>query len=145
MTNSIDYKCEAAYDQINIINSLLDYDLTRICFKIFCNLDSLSLSNCRLVCHQWRDFIDYNFFNLPRGIEWTRSKIIKNALNKDFTPKETFANHEEEMYGIEADQNGVCITTYSGSISYYEPRTLKHKWTMKVFTALVQPNTRLWL
>ena len=138
MTNPNDHKSQAAYDQINIINSLLNYDLTNICFTILANLDSLTLSNCRLVCHQWRDFIDYNFFNLPRGIEWTRTKIVENALNKDFIPKETIANHEEEMYGIEADQDGVCVSTYSGSISYYEPRTLNHKWTTKLFTALLQ-------
>ena len=127
--NSNDHESnqEAKHDQFNVINSLLNQDLTRICFDIFCHLDTLSLSNSRLVCQQWKDFIDYNFFDLPRGQKWIRSKIVENILNKDYFAKETIVNHDEEMYGIEADQNGICVTTYTGSISYYESRTLTHK------------------
>ena len=146
-SNCHESSIEGKRDQFDIVNSLLYQDLTRLCFDIFCHLDTSSLSNCRLVCQQWKEFIDFNFFDLPRGQRWIRSRIINNILNKDYIPKEKIINHDEEMYGIEVDLNGICVTTYKGSISYYKSRTLTHIWTTKVFEALVQhhmTNTRVY-
>ena len=107
--NSNDHESnqEAKHDQFNVINSLLNQDLTRICFDIFCHLDTLSLSNSRLVCQQWKDFIDYNFFDLPRGQKWIRSKIVENVLNQDYVPKETIVNHEEEIFIYSVYRNNI--------------------------------------
>ena len=51
----------------DFIGLLLDYDLIEICFKIFSHLDGKSLANCRLVCHMWNSFIDFHFFEKPKG------------------------------------------------------------------------------
>ena len=52
---------------VNIIDLLLERDLTDICFQIFNYLDNISFTNSRTVCHTWKNFIDYYFYGTPKG------------------------------------------------------------------------------
>ena len=105
----------------NIIELLLEKDLTRICFKIFSHLDSDSFCNARLVCHGWKDFIDYQFYELPNGIKWRSDKLISNFLNEDFIPREEKIYTKEAIYSVQADEKNIFISTEKVlSISKYE-------------------------
>ena len=58
-----DYKIGKKKDFIKL---LLKKDMTHICFNILSRLDSKSFTNCRLVSHKWKDFIDYQFYETPK-------------------------------------------------------------------------------
>ena len=118
----------------NIIELLLEKDLTRICFKIFSHLDSDSFCNARLVCHGWKDFIDYQFYELPNGIKWRSDKLISNFLDNDFVPKEEKININEEICYIKADEKNVFISTNNKCISNYEFLSLKLMWCLQLNT-----------
>ena len=55
------------YQPFDLIKLLLYYDLIELCFKIFNHLEAKSLTNCRLVSSHWRNFIDYQFNEMPKG------------------------------------------------------------------------------
>ena len=124
--------------KINIIQMLLDRDLTRLCFDIFKNLDAASLTNCKLVCKTWKDFIDYHFYELPQGQIWIKDQIQKNILDDSYQPRLLKKHLDEEIYGIVSDEFSTCITTFSGSVINFELHTLDHIWTLKVHHNLLQ-------
>ena len=66
------------YQPFDLIKLLLYYDLIELCFKIFNHLEAKSLTNCRLVSSHWRNFIDYQFNEMPKG-RFIRSTNISNA------------------------------------------------------------------
>ena len=133
-------------DKENIIEQLLEKDLTNICFKIFSFLDSTSFCNCRLVCHGWRDFIDHQFYELQKGKKWRMDKLMSNYLNKDFIPKEekiSFNDKEQTVADVVADQSNILISinnfhNYGGCngdcicLSSYELHSLKLAWSLKL-------------
>ena len=117
----------------NIIELLLEKDLTRICFKIFSHLDSDTFCNARLVCHGWKDFIDYQFYELPNGIKWRHDKLISNFLDKDFVPKEEKINTNDKISFTQADQNNIFVST-NKYISNYDFHSLELVWTLQLKT-----------
>ena len=123
----------------NIIALLLEKDLTRICFKIFSHLDCDSFCNARLVCHGWKDFIDYQFYELPNGIKWRNEKLVSNFLNEDFIPREEKIHISQKIYSSQADEKNIFISTVHradlnifGCISNYEFHSLKLVWNLKL-------------
>ena len=84
----------------NIFDLLLNRDLTGLCYDIFENLNSESLTNCRLVCHQWKEFIDYHFYKLPKGKKCLQNKLTSNILNKNYEAKIKTVQHKEELFAI---------------------------------------------
>ena len=128
----------------NIIELLLEKDLTRICFKIFSHLDSDSFCNARLVCHGWKDFIDYQFYELPKGIKWRSDKLISNFLNEDFIPREEEINLKHIIYYTETDGKYIFLSTYyypknysnyskaNFYVSKYEINLWKLVWSLKL-------------
>ena len=131
----------------NIIQQLLEKDLTEICFKIFSYLDSTSFSNCRFVCHEWRDFIDHQFYELPKGKKWRNDKLMSNIFNKDFIPKEdkiSFNEKEWLIANVVADQSNILISMFNVHedsdrdgdlifcLSSYELHSLKLAWSLKL-------------
>ena len=95
----------------NIIELLLEKDLTRICFKIFSHLDSDSFCNSRLVCHGWKDFIDYQFYELLKGIKWRSDKLISNYLDTDFIPREEKIYIKGVIGSAQANEKNIFIST----------------------------------
>jgi len=122
----------------NIIDSLLERDLTFLCFQIFNELDSQSLTNCRLVCHSWKCFIDYQFFSLPKGQKCIQSKLTANLLNKDFVPRTITKEHKEELFSVMADKSIISVTTTSGTVTQYDFESLEEQWNLKLSNGVVQ-------
>ena len=123
----------------NIIALLLEKDLTRICFKIFSHLDCDSFCNARLVCHGWKNFLDYQFYELPNGIKWRSDKLISNFLNEDFIPREEKIHISQKIHSSQADEKNIFISTVHradlnifGCISNYEFHSLKLVWNLKL-------------
>ena len=120
----------------NIIELLLEKDLTRICFKIFSYLDSDSFCNARLVCHGWKDFIDYQFYELPNGIKWRSDKFTSNFLGKNFMPREQKISINEKICSAQVNKTNIFISTYQykdnlATVSNYEFNSLKLVWSLK--------------
>ena len=74
-------------DMPNIIELLLERDLTRLCYQIYNKLDSQSLTNCRLVCHNWKDFVEHQFYELPKGRLHVKNLLKSNFFNESFHPR----------------------------------------------------------
>ena len=125
-------------DNKDIIELLLLHDLTELCFIIFNELDSHSFVNCRLVCHIWNDFIKYYFFEQPKGKKCLQMKLSSNFLSETYKPKITLISEIEKVSQVIADEENVCISTKSGSISMYNSHSLKHLWTLKVYDEMIQ-------
>ena len=117
-------------EPLNFIQLLLNRDLTRLCFQIFNELNSHSITNCRLVCQVWKEFIDYNFYQLPRGKKYLKQKLYSNFFNDEYTPRELHIDVPEPIFDIFADEKAVFISTEAGKVSKYEFHTLKHVWTL---------------
>ena len=100
-----------------IIELLLERDLTNLCFQIYNELDSKSLTNCRLVSHSWKDFIDHFFHELPKGKACLKRKLNENIFDSDYMPvTKTITLDEDEdfgssIYDIQADKSGICVST----------------------------------
>ena len=114
-------------ENLDFIDLLLSRDLTGLCFEIFNHLDSYSFTNCRLVCHYWKNFIDYHFFELPKGRNFFHRNLTKNILNKNYEPITHKVNTEEKrekLFAIVADSESVCVTTLTGRVSNYKFHSL---------------------
>ena len=72
---------------MDIIEKLLNHDLTTLCFYIFSSLDSKSFANCRLVCHCWKNYLDYQFYEANVGKKCLQDKLKNNFLNDCYQPK----------------------------------------------------------
>ena len=124
--------------EVGIVDRLLNHDLTGFCFQIFGELDSKSLTNCRLVCQDWKNFIDHHFFELPKGKRYLQREITFNTLSDTFQPRvesTLVLEHEEDeffLYDVEADKNGICVTADSGHLFSYKFQTLDKQWHVKV-------------
>ena len=94
-------------DSKDFIQLLLNCDLTGICFDIFSHLDSKSFANCRLVNQQWKNFIDYYFFNLPKGRNWIKKTIAENVLDEKYQHKTDILEHEDKLFALVADEDSV--------------------------------------
>ena len=125
----------------NIIELMLEKDLTRICFKIFSHLDSDSFCNARLVCHGWKYFIDYQFNELPNGIKWRSDKLISNFLNEDFIPKEEEIYLKQVIHSAQTDGKNIFLSTFYTKpnfiVSKYEIHSMKLEfyplvWSLKL-------------
>ena len=137
MLEKIYPKMEISKD-FDIIESLLNLDLTFLCSEIFCELDSKSLTNCRLTCHQWKNFIDQNFLALPRGKKWVKKQLMNNLLNQDYLPRVKVKDHKEELYGVMADKDGVCVSTKQGTLTYYDLELTTEIWDIKLSSEWIQ-------
>ena len=122
----------------NIIESLLERDLTFLCFQILNELDSKSLTNCRLTCQSWRNFIDYQFFSLPKGQKCIQSKLTANLLNNEFVPRTISKEHKEELFSVIADKSSISVTTTRGTVSQYDFESLEEKWNLNLSNGVVQ-------
>ena len=72
---------------MDIIEKLLNHDLTSLCFYIFSHLDSKSFANCRSVCQLWKKYIDYQFYKANVGKKCLQDKLKNNFLNDCYQPK----------------------------------------------------------
>ena len=88
------------------------------------------------VCHNWRNFIDHNFFNLPKGQKWIKNKLASNILDENYEPqtKQITTSSEDnfKFFAVVADEESVCVSTFCGSIFSYKFLTLEHMWTLKL-------------
>ena len=100
----------------DIIKLLLNRDLTRLCYQIFTYLDIQSLVNCRLVCYDWYNFIDYQFFELSKGKKWIkkkfRQKLTLNILNDNYIPKTIKVTEKERLFAVVADEDSVWYVSF---------------------------------
>ena len=85
--------------------------MTHICFNILSKLDSKSFTNCRLVSHEWKDFIDYQFYKTPKGKQWIKNKLTSNYFNENFTPREEKINFQDSVLYFTADNSSICVFT----------------------------------
>ena len=81
---------------MDLIQLLLNCDLTGICFDIFSHLDSKSFANCRLVNQAWKEILDNPTFWLnklnangqPKSVSEAWLSMIEIAKDWGF-PKAT--------------------------------------------------------
>ena len=83
----------------DVIECLLQRDLTEICFQIFSELDSESFSNCKLICTTWNNFIRHHFYELLRGKLWLKEKLCSNFLNPEFNSRLSMIKINEDFCG----------------------------------------------
>lgn len=124
--------------ETDIIELLLQRDLTELCYQIFQHLDSKNIANSRLVCHLWRNFIDFQFFELPKGKSCIKQKLIANILNEDFEPKVNQVTLSNEIFDIQVDRNSVVVALKSGDISSFDFDSLKSQWSKKICDSHLQ-------
>ena len=124
--------------ETDIIELLLQRDLTELCYQIFQNLDSKNIANSRLVCPLWRNFIDYQFFELPKGKSCIKQKLIANILDEDFEPKVNQVTLSNEIFDIQVDKNSVVVALKSGDISSFDFDSLKSQWSKKICDSHLQ-------
>ena len=109
---------------VNIMDLLLEHDLTDICFQIFNYLDNISFTNSRRVCHIWKNFIDYYFYGTPKGKKYLRQRVISNFFNENYQPKinkrdlisnltKRKACDKDRVTSIQCDSTSISISTYS--------------------------------
>ena len=124
-------------EKIDIIQLLLNFDLTRLCFDIFTNLDPQSLANCRLVCQSWKDFIEEKIFNLPKGRKWIKEKIALNMMDENYQPKTTEIALHEKICSFALDNDSLSTISSRGSVSMYQLVPFKKQWSVKPFNPLI--------
>ena len=124
-------------ENIDIIQLLLNFDLTRLCFDIFTNLDPQSLANCRLVCQNWKEFIEEKIFKLPKGKKWIKEKIALNMMDENYQPKTTEIALHEKICSFALDNESLSTISSRGSVSMYNLVPFKHKWSVKPFNPLI--------
>ena len=124
-----DYKIGKKKD---IIKLLLGKDMTHICFNILSRLDSRSFTNCRLVSHKWKDFIDYQFYVVPKGKRWIENKLTSNYFDTNFMPTEEKIKIQDRVLAFTADDSSICVFTKgadSFDICSYDIHTFKRNWS----------------
>ena len=101
----------------DLIKLLLEKDMTHICFNILSRLDSRSFTNCKLVSHEWKDFIDYQFYETPKGKQWIKNKVTSNYVDTNFTPTEERINFQDRVVAFTADNSSICVFTKTDNIT----------------------------
>ena len=119
------------FQPFDLIRFLLYYDLIELCFKIFNQLEAKSLTNCRLVSSHWKNFIDYQFNEMPKGRNSLRQKLLSNIFDENYKPGIKHLPIEQPFHLV-SDTKSICISNKSGSISNYNFHSLEHIWTVKV-------------
>ena len=117
---------------LNIIELLLNRDCTRLCFQIYNELDSTSLANCRLVCQDWKIFIDHHFYQLSRGRRCLQQKLTSNFLNPNYHPKVTEIAVSNRIFDIQADVDGIFVATENGEVTKHDFHSLNQIWSLNV-------------
>ena len=84
------------------------------------------------VCNNWRNFIDHNFFNLPKGQKWIKKKLASNILDENYEPQTIQILLPLKFFAVVADEESVCVSTFCGSIFNYKFLTLEHLWALKL-------------
>ena len=127
---------------------MLGQNLTNLCFDIFAQLDSTSITNCRLVCHKWKFFIDEYIYGSRKGRLCLQQKITANFLNENFQPRliskiplnediegfEQYENTEWDSFRniricyMALDEDNIFIGTYKGYLLNFDFHTLKLLW-----------------
>ena len=98
-------------EKIDFLKLLLEKDMTHICFNILSKLDSKSFTNCRLVSHQWKEFIDYQFYKTLKGKQWIENRLTSNYLDENFTPREENINFKSQIFDFAASDFCICVLT----------------------------------
>ena len=62
----------------DLMHYLIQRNMFKYCFNVFAHLDSGSFSNCRLVCKNWKKFIDEEFYGTIKGKQWLRQSLKAN-------------------------------------------------------------------
>ena len=70
----------------DLMHFLIQRNMFKYCFNVFAHLDSGSFSNCRLVCKNWKKFIDEEFYGTIKGKEWLRQSLKANFFNYSYIP-----------------------------------------------------------
>ena len=117
---------------LNIIELLLNRDCTRLCFQIYCELDSTSLANCRLVCQDWKIFIDHHFYQLTGGRRCLQQKLTSNFLNPNYHPRVTEIAVSNPIFDIQADVDGIFVATENGVVTKHDFHSLNQIWSLNV-------------
>ena len=112
----------------DIIEHLLNHNLTEICFQIFCQLDSRTFANCRLVNSTWKNYIDNFFRESAKGKKWMDQKLYSNFMNPNFQPTIMNTPIKEEIAILKVDQFGIITLACSGTVFCYELYSLELKW-----------------
>ena len=116
----------------DIIKLMLQKNLINLCFDVFAQLDSKSIANSRLVCQNWKNFIDEELFNSRKGKLCIQQKITANILNENFLPRirkfrlPKINGHRIEVKGMEVDEKNICIYVTQNT-SKVVHRILYHK------------------
>ena len=107
--------------------------MTRLCYEIFGMLDSQSFTNCRLVCSEWKEFIDEKFYNLPHGRKWIAQKLTSNFLNEKYNPKIDEFTYETEMpvQEILMDEKNIFVHFDGGEIFAYNSNSFEFIWSLE--------------
>ena len=112
----------------DIIEHLLNHNLTEICFQIFCQLDSKTFANCRLVNSIWRNYIDNYFREISKGKKWMDQKLYSNFMNPNFQPTIMNTPIKEEISILKVDKFGIITLACSGNVFCYELYSLELTW-----------------
>ena len=134
---------------MDIIEQLLQRDLTDICFQIFSQLDSETFGNCQLVCQLWKQFIEHYFYYLPKGQKWLKQKLVSNFLSETYQPKEDKVISKRCIADIKADQKNIFVSSFASNdlvgkiyanVSNYELQSLNLIWTLTLWSANEEDN-----
>ena len=124
----------------NIIELMLGNNLIGLCFDIFSKLNSKSIANSRLVCQNWKLFIDEQIFGSVKGQLCIQRKITANFLNENFDPKVTSKNlfngqfrENQTIRLMQVFENHIFIGTLSTTLYNFEYPSLKLLWTTEVY------------
>ena len=93
--------------------------------------------NVLLVCYNWKEFIDYQFYELPKGQKWIKQKLISNFLKEDYVPREERLIFSNEIIAIEADEDNLCVLTSTSNsnvfLSYFDITALDTPiWSLNI-------------
>ena len=130
--------------KIDFFKLLLEKDMTHICFDILSKLDSKSFTNCRLVSHQWKEFIDYQFYETPKGQQWIENRLTYNYFDENFTPGEKRINFQERVITMTADDFSICAFTEGDhyvDIHCYDFHSLKRNWSFNELNDFIEEDS----
>ena len=104
----------ASDEDSNIIQKLLERNLTEICFAIFEELDPESFVNCQMVCKEWYHFIRTEFYNRVKGREHLKfelQQIIFDVERDTWTdwPDPLSVTMKYPIISMSIDKNGIAL------------------------------------
>ena len=135
---------EMKMNKRDFLKLLLEKDMTHICFDILSKLDSKSFTNCRLVSHQWKEFIDYQFYETRKGQQWIENRLTYNYFDENFTPGEKRINLQERVITMTADDFSICVFTEGDhyvDIHSYDFHSLKRNWSFNELNDFIEEDS----